>query len=394
MTSYPWYVRALLLDPDRVMANLARMRAAGVIDAEPNAWQLSLAVLRMWHRVMFRSETVGTSASTVRPTWRARVLEHRAARLPCLLASRAVIPLDFTGLRSSPARLIDHLIGAHHDGNQFVFDLELLTGHGALDELARRVRAILDGSDPRAAWLHDLAVYAGYHEALAAAVAVARATGPAMTAAEARDPDLTLRGLVAWCAGQPATPEATVAAWSEGRFRLDAPGECPPANRETLLAASRGQLAALMAASRPAEPRQLAGWAFRGTSLGLPAWVDRITWKTFGKSFVTDGAGVRGWNVRIDQRDPWSWTPRMRRGGPDTFGPFDVIREGKTTLLRYGRLLRDPLVALDDTGDRLLGMSLVDLGGVRLPTPSYFLLERGQPIGQAVTTASRRSVST
>ncbi|MBA3459976.1 MAG: hypothetical protein H0T46_08440 [Deltaproteobacteria bacterium] len=134
-------MRALLGDPARVMSNLTRMQRAGVVDACPSAWQLSLGVLRLWHRIMLRAETVGTSTQPVRESWRARVLAYRAVRLPFLLASRAVIPFDFTGLRSSPDRLIDHVLGAHHDGRQIVFDLELLAGHRHLEQLAARVAA-------------------------------------------------------------------------------------------------------------------------------------------------------------------------------------------------------------------------------------------------------------
>ena len=359
-----WYEKMLLVDPDRVMANLAKMRAAGVVDASPNAWQLSLAVLRLWHRVVFRSETVGTSSQRPHPRWRARLLENRALRLPCLLASRAVIPFDFTGLRSDPDRLIDHLLGAHHDGNQFIFDLELLTGHGMLGELRRRVAAVLDESDPRAAWLRDLTVYRGYHEALAAAAAQ-----PAMTADEASDPDRTLRGLVAWCARQPSTPAATLAAWQAGRFHLGSPGtQARSPSRDELLHARRPQLAAWLAAGHPVAPAQLAGFEYRGTSLGLPAWVERATWKTFAKAFVADGDRVRGWNVRLDQR---TLAPKR------IFGHFTVVADGANTMLEYGALLRDPIVALDaGSPERLLGVSLVDVAGIRLPTPTYFMLER------------------
>jgi hypothetical protein len=378
--TYPWYVHALLVDPERVMRNVERMHARGVVDVVPTPWQLSLAVLRMWHRVLFRTETVGTSSSPVRATLRARLLENRAVRLPALLASRAVIPFDFTGLRSEPQRLIDHLLGAHHDRNQFVFDLELLAGHGALDELAERVAAILEDRDPRAAWLRDLTVYSGYHESLAAAVAHARARGPAMTAAEAGDPDLTLRGLVAWCARQPTTPAETLAAWRAGTFRLDGPGALPPP--------SPAQLAGWLASGHPVAPDQLAGAEYHGTSLGLPRWLEQLTWKWFVKAFVRDGERVRGWNVRVDQNAPWS--PRLRRGVPITFGHFVAVEDGDRTMLDYSvgnrridpiATLRDPLVALDPgSADRLLGVSLLQLAGMRVPTPAYFLLERGGPV--------------
>ena len=398
--THTWYERLLLTDPERVMAHLARMRAAGVVDASPNAWQLSLGVLRLWHRILFRSESVGTSSAPVRASWRARVLHYRAARLPCLLASRAVIPFDFTGLRSPPARLIDHLLGAHHDGNQFVFDLELLAGHGALAELGDRVAAIVDGTDPRAAWLRDLVVFTGYHESLAAAVAHARAAGPGMTEAETIDPDLTLRGLVAWCARQPATPDATLAAWRDGRFWIDARPAATPPTRDALLAAPRGELAARFHAGYPVAPDALAGAEYHGTSLGLPRWVERLTWKTFMKAFVADErGGVRGWNVRVDQRAPWS--PQIRGGAPVTFGHFAARLDGDTTVLDYGAggngwadptaTLRDPLVALEPgSADRLLGVSLVDIAGVRLPTPAFFLLERGGPVRHVARAAHRR----
>ncbi|MDQ3298587.1 MAG: hypothetical protein M3619_18530 [Myxococcota bacterium] len=379
-SSHPWYVRALLVEPDRVLAHLAQMRRAGIVDDAPNAWQLSLGVLRLWARIAFRSETVGTSAMPVRDSWRARLLAYRALRLPCLLASGAVIPFDFTGLRSSPARLVEHVLGAHHDGVQVLFDLELLAGHGRLDDLAARVAAVLDGSDPRARWLRDLTVYAGYHEALAAAVA----RGPVTTASEARDPDLTLRGLVAWCARQPATPHATLAAWSAGRFALDICPATRAPTTEALVAASPRELAGWFESGHPVAPDQLADREYRGTSLGLPRWIDRLAWKTFTKVFVADADRVRGWNVRVDQAAPW--TPRERAGVPWTFGHFAAVREGEHTLLDYGRggnrrgdpiaMLRDPVVSLaSGSADRLLGRSLVQLGSRRAPTPSYFLLE-------------------
>jgi len=101
-------------------------RGPGSIRA-PTEWQLCLGVLRLWHRVVFRSGTVGTSSSgAVRATWRARILAWRALRLPFLLGERRRDAARLTGLASPPEQIMRHLIGAHHDHNQFVYDLELL----------------------------------------------------------------------------------------------------------------------------------------------------------------------------------------------------------------------------------------------------------------------------
>lgn len=218
----PWYVRLLLGDPERIVDHLDRMRARGIVEVAPNPWQLCLGVLRLWHRNLFHTETVGTSpGGTVRPTWRARLLANRAIRLPFLLAERAVAPLDFTGLRNPPERLIRHLLGAHHDGNQFVYDLEILAGHGRLEQLRDAVAGVLAHDSDRSRWLRDLTVFEGYHESLAAAVDRAIAAGPAMSDTDATNPDLSFRAYLAWCARQPATPAATLTAWRAGRFAFD-----------------------------------------------------------------------------------------------------------------------------------------------------------------------------
>jgi hypothetical protein len=218
----PWYVRAILVRPRAVLANLQRVRSAGVLDEVPEPWQLSLAVLRLWHRLIFRSETVGTSTGgVVRATWRARLFHPRAVRLPVLLASGAVVPLDFTGLGSSPERLIRHLLGAHHDAKQFAFDLEILAAHGRLEDLEREVQAVVDDVHPRAAFLRDLVVFDGYHEDLLAAVRVVRGSGTLLSPADARDPDTSFVACMRWCARAPGTPSATWRAWRDGTFRLD-----------------------------------------------------------------------------------------------------------------------------------------------------------------------------
>jgi len=180
----------------------------------PNLWQLGLGVLRMWHRVLFRSETIGTCSSPVRRTWRARLLENRSLRFPFLLAEGAIAPLDFTGLGSTRERIIRHLLGAHHDGDQFVYDLEMLACHeDGLTELSRAIDELVARDSARSRWLRDLTVFEGYHESLKAAVDRALARGVEVPPAAAADPDISFRAYLSWCARQPPTPRATLSAW-------------------------------------------------------------------------------------------------------------------------------------------------------------------------------------
>jgi len=197
----------LLPGAARIERSLDRVRAAGVVRRTPNLVQIARGVLRMLHRVVFRSETVGTcKLHPVRATWRARWLRFRAIRLPFLLAARAVAPLDMSGLASSPERVIRHLLGAHHDGVQFAYDLEILAlSPGRLEELRDAVAHVVEHDTPRSRWLRDLAVFEGYHEALLDAVERALRGESLLTAEEARDPDLSFYGYLDWCAAQPGS---------------------------------------------------------------------------------------------------------------------------------------------------------------------------------------------
>lgn len=168
--------------------------------------------------------------------------------------------------------------------------------------------------------------------------------------------------------------------------------------RAQLLGATPRQLRALLAAGHPIDPAALANTTYRGISLGLPAWVERLTWKKFTKAFHRDprDGRLRGWNVRIEQDGlDRPWRPRLRDGRPWTFGHFAVVSERDRLLLDYGAggnrrldplgLLRDPLVALRaGSVERLLGWSYLAIGPVDVPTPSYFLLERAEPLDSVV----------
>ena len=198
----PWYVRALLPGCARIEQSLERVRAAGTVRVPPTTSQIARGVLRMVHRLVFRSSTVGTCAShPVRATWRARLLSFRAVRVPFLLAERAIAPFDLSGLASPPDRIIRHLLAAHHDGVQFAYDLELLAlWPGRLRELHQVVSDVVMHDSPRARWLRDLVVFDGYHEALLAAVESVLRGEPILSVEDERNPDLSLRAYLDWCA--------------------------------------------------------------------------------------------------------------------------------------------------------------------------------------------------
>ena len=216
-----------LLFPRTIARSLSRLRKSGLVanGEVPNLWQIQLGVLRMWHRVVYRPESIGQSKDfAVRESWRARLLERRPLRLPFLLRERAVHPLDFSGLASSTERVHRHLLAAHHDGVQFLYDLQLLRMHDGSDTLLRAVRdearAVVDGTHPRAEWLRDLVVYERYHENLLAAVESFLDGSFDASPNDRANPDIDFIAYVRFCARQPKTPAATLAAFRAGRYTV------------------------------------------------------------------------------------------------------------------------------------------------------------------------------
>jgi hypothetical protein len=215
-----WHARLILLRPTAVKDHLDRLVVAGVIDDPPTLWQVELGVLRMWHRVVFRSDTVGTCAAHApRSGWRARLLHARPIRLPFLIAERAIAPLDHSGLAQPAWRMVRHLLAAHHDHHQAAYDLEILRGNPpALDEVIAQCEAIVAGRHPRGAWLRDLVVFDQYHETLLEQATSARAGRIVLDEAERDDPDISFGAWIRWCRAQPASPAETIAAWRAGAF--------------------------------------------------------------------------------------------------------------------------------------------------------------------------------
>ena len=164
-------------------------------------------------------------------------------------------------------------------------------------------------------------------------------------------------------------------------------------NARELQQMSRPELREVMRAGYDIDARALDEREYHGVSLGLPSVVEKLRWKTFIKTFHPDADALPGWNVRVDQRAPFDYTPMLERGAPKTFGFYDVRPlAGYTCDLNHGlmidygqrenpltmRRLRDPIVAVRK-GDvsLLLGYSYVDLGSRAFSTPSFFTLERG-----------------
>lgn len=152
----------------------------------------------------------------------------------------------------------------------------------------------------------------------------------------------------------------------------------------------------------PVDPDDLAGWAYRGTSLALPRLAERLTWKTFQKTFWREpGTGrLLGWNVRLEQDGVDAPSrPRRRKGAPVTEWHYEVIPPAgvptptgfdRGLIIDYGRgrvpdlrmrAIKDPLVALTPgSADELIGVSYLVVAGRCVELPSYFTLERDHRI--------------
>jgi hypothetical protein len=176
---------------------------------------------------------------------------------------------------------------------------------------------------------------------------------------------------------------------------------------------TRQQLREAFVRGRPVPDGALDDTEFHGVALGLPGWVEALSWKTFKKVFRRDRLTGRlhGWNAAVVQAGVDGPYEDRRRGGRRlTYGHYEVrpaaaygglggLRGGVGVVIDYGlggnawwdvsSRLKDPLVALDDDGALLLGYSVVDLGAVRLDTPTWFVLQRGGPLTYDVAPARR-----
>ena len=143
----------------------------------------------------------------------------------------------------------------------------------------------------------------------------------------------------------------------------------------------------------------LAGWEFRG--LNTPSYMRFLGIRKFVKGFWRDDAGATwGYNYPVEQTPVdagWFGLPSVvnpRRFGFYTVAPVDpTAADNKylhALLLDYGQGrnprfdasagLRDYLMQVDaGDPDVLLGKAYYALGPLRVPTASFFILERHQP---------------
>lgn len=177
--------------------------------------------------------------------------------------------------------------------------------------------------------------------------------------------------------------------------------------RDEVLSEGLRGLSRRLRAGHPVDPSALDDSEYRGVSLGLPRFVERLTWKTFQKTFHRDPAtgALRGWNVRVEQRGVDARSVPLTKGGePVTVWHYVVIDPAgqhvprgcdRGLLLHYGLgrnppregvdRVRDPLVALvPGSVELLLGWTYLRVAGMNLPSPSFFLLEREGPLSRVV----------
>lgn len=188
-----------------------------------------------------------------------------------------------------------------------------------------------------------------------------------------------------------------------------------PLSLDDVLAMDAAQLHAIVAAAAPLDLDALADTAYTGIDLSLPAWMHKLLWRTFRKTFHRDPeTGVlRGWNVKVEQVG-WQAPPPAKRdaaGRALTFGHYEVRSARGLAFPRgwqgaqyldyrfAGNRLADwparagycPLVAVNPGSmELLLGWEIFRVAGVAVPLPDYWLLRREGPLAPADVVARPR----
>ena len=162
---------------------------------------------------------------------------------------------------------------------------------------------------------------------------------------------------------------------------------------------SQDELETMLLRGETPDPEALAGWEYRGTNIGF--WTKRSPILKFIKGFYKDATGqVFGYNEPVVQNGRQSpWIAKPSDDDPKRFGFYKVVHVDPTgrdnlylhaLLLDYGqgdnpfydasKRLRDYIVRVNPgSDDLLLGKAYLKLNRFRLPTLSFFLLERHKP---------------
>jgi hypothetical protein len=174
-----------------------------------------------------------------------------------------------------------------------------------------------------------------------------------------------------------------------------------PLRLDDLLGMSQAGLRQIIDRAHPLDPAALIGQQYHGVDLSMPALFHKLAWRTFRKCFIDDGAGgVRGWNVRMEQRgDTGPQAPlRGADGQPRTFAHYRLRARGGLRFPRgwagahyldyavpenpFGEALaKTPLVAVNaGSSDLLLGWEVFRLGPLWVPLADFWVLQREGPV--------------
>lgn len=149
---------------DRVVPRLRRLRELGYIDTIPTRTQRIVGALDM-----LRFFIVPCAADY----YEGKGINFRFHTLLRFLDDPASI-IDPTGFNSTRDAIIGHVMQVVHANPDY--DLQLLESfEGGLDEMEQQVRAVLDGSHPRAASIRAIVEDPDYHSRLLQHIAAFRA---------------------------------------------------------------------------------------------------------------------------------------------------------------------------------------------------------------------------
>jgi hypothetical protein len=171
---------------------------------------------------------------------------------------------------------------------------------------------------------------------------------------------------------------------------------------------TKAQVVEVFKNGHPIEPGSIDNKQYRGVDLSLPAFMHKILWQTFRKTFYRDPATkvLRGWNVKMEQTG-WhdAGTPKKKKNGELlTFGHYHVLpAKGKkfpggwqgADYLDYGvagnaffdvaKLGYCPLIAVNKgSSELLLGWEIFKLGGLFIPLNDYWALKLEGPIQNVI----------